>query len=420
MPRVLASAESFGFGPAAKLRSVCARLGGRGFACHFVGEGSALTFAECNRSTFASLTGLNSMTDLASIDAADVDVAISVMDPFMPVWAHVNGVPCVYVDSLFWLWQWPSERQDDLRRQAQRLAAIRDAEAALLDLAALPMHDGQFVAHLLSTVNCVQSSPGDSARADTLRRFTRVRKVEAIVDVSHRGSGRPSYWLATASGMINPLLPPPSAVDWLRAACQLIEEAADASGSPGQVVLAGNREVHELAGDMGSDRIKLMSMDHGAMLRTLNDAYACLTPPGLTTILECAGYEVPVILLPEQHYGHLANFQNMSRRHPGTFPHGLIDPDGAGPAAGKHLDETLAVADRLQRHFQRRDRVWQRMVAGVADGMRQVMRYRASLAAAQKVAIDRFVGGYDGVAQVVAAVESVAHGPRVPVTAQNR
>jgi hypothetical protein len=50
----------------------------------------------------------------------------------------------------------------------------------------------------------------------------------------------PKQWLATASGLLNPLVPMELAINWVRIVARLIDEAANASGSTEPILLAGN------------------------------------------------------------------------------------------------------------------------------------------------------------------------------------
>jgi hypothetical protein len=462
MTKVLVTAEAFGFGPASKLHAIGVELARRGIEAHFVGSAAALTFATSNADTYASITPMDEMTALAAIDPDGYDAAISVMDPFLPLWSTMHGIPCVYVDSLYWFWQWYPERERELQEQAAVLRSLSDVAKALAALDAIPMHDGQYIAHHLSTVNCAQRAPRAAARTRTIRGVENVHVVDAIIDLSHRRPAPPRQWLATTSGMVNPLLPEDLAVEWVRIVARLLEEAADASGVDEPIVLAGNPVILGLAGDVASDRIRPTPMGHRAMLRAMNDSFACLTPPGLTTLMEGAAYGVPILFLPGQHYAHLSNYHEIvACGDPDAFPHGLAtaarngsnggpsnrgssdggssdgglwnggssnggssnggssnggssnggssnggSSNGGSSDAATPLDGTLSVSDHLRHQYAERGEVWSRMVSGLAAGMRRVREDRRALCTAQDRVVRSFVGGYGGTAQVVDLVQS--------------
>jgi hypothetical protein len=408
MTKILASAEAFGFGPASKLHAVSAELRRRDVEVHVVAGGPSLTFARSNADEFDNIVAIESTEELAKIAADGYDGALSVMDPYLVLWARVNGLPCVYVDSLYWFWQWSPDREAPLQQQAAELTETTSVLDALRSLNQVPMHDSQYIAHYLSNASCVQGASTVGARTEAIRGLGRVEVVGAVIDLTHRGAARPQRWLATTSGMVNPLLPAESAVEWIRIVGHLLEEAAIVSGIDEPITLAGHPDLLARAAEVASDRIELVPMGHGEILAAMNEAVALLTPPGLTTMMECAAYGVPVIMLPEQHYGHVSNFREVTAcGGAGTFPHGLIDPDGSARASGDVLHQTLQVSEQLRHHFDGRTEVWLRMVRGVAGGMRDARDARERLRAAQAAAMRDFVGGYTGARQVGDVVGSI-------------
>ncbi|MFV2011035.1 MULTISPECIES: hypothetical protein [unclassified Micromonospora] len=407
MKKILASAEAFGFGPASKLHAVSAELRRRGMQVHVVAAGASLAFAQSNADSFDAVIPVDEPEELAKVAPEDYDGALSVMDPYLVLWARVNGLPSVYVDSLYWFWQWHPDREGPLQHQASQLAATINVLDALRSLSLVPMHDSQYLAHHLSDASCVQDASKVGARAAALRGLGRVEVVNAVIDLTHRNPGPPRRWLATTSGLVNPLLPAESAVEWIRIVGRLLEEAADLAGLTDRITMAGHPDLLARAADVASARIELVPLSHREILEALNQAVACLTPPGLTTMLECAAYGVPFIMLPEQHYGHVSNFREVTAcGSAGTFPHALIDPDGRG-RAGDVLDQTLQVVDQLRRHFENRSEVWSRLVQDMADGMRKARDVREPLRAAQAAAVHEFVGGYTGARQVADVVASI-------------
>ncbi|MFL6145131.1 MAG: hypothetical protein ACJ72N_25105 [Labedaea sp.] len=408
MRKLIVSAEAYGFGPAAKLHTLCTELARRGLESHFVGHDVALAFTAANPSAFGSIRPVRTMTELAAVPPDGVGAALSVMDPFLVLWASWHGVPCVYVDSLYWMWQWPPERAAHLRRTAAELRAGPDVAAALRRLSAVPMHDSQYIAHSLSTVSCAQRSPGTDSRASRLADHGRVTVVDAVVDLSHRSPADRTSWLATTSGLLNPLVPLELALSWLRSTARLIEQAARRSEGDEPVLLAGNPEVLDAAADLASDRVRLAPLDHTATLRAMNEAMACLTPPGLTTMLESAAYGTPVLLLPEQHYGHFRNYQELSRAGSlDAFPESLVHTRVSRTAESDVIEETRAIARQLRQHEAEHDHVWSRMVSALASGMTAARLDGQRLHAAQEAVILGFAGGYSGTAQVADVLEAV-------------
>jgi hypothetical protein len=407
MPRLLVTAEAFGFGPASKLHAICLELARRGFENHYVGQDVSLTFVQANRRAFASVVPVKEMSELAAVLPDGIDAAVSVMDPYLALWAGIHGVPCVYVDSLYWLWRWSAGEEAELQATAAALLSCGEVDAAFRRLSAIPMHNSQYVAHSLSTVTCAQRSPATVDRAGRVQGHRRVEVIDAIVDLSHREPATPSAWLATTSGLLNPLIPIELAVRWLQISMQMIDEAARLSGSDEPVTLAGNPDVLEHAANV-SDHVYVVPLDHHGTLRAMSTAIACITPPGLTTMLECAAYGTPLIFLPEQHYGHIRNYREISQcGAPGIFPQSLLDTRVSRQAEQDVMAETRLIMDQLTLHFDKRDDVWSDMVEAMAWGMEKARRNRAVLHMAQEAAIRAFVGGYSGVSQIAGILESL-------------
>lgn len=405
MPKVLVSASAFGFGPSGKLDAICSELTRRSYECHFVGRSTALAFASANAATYASITRVEAPTQLSETHCDEVDIVLTVMDSSLPAWARAWGIPCVYVDSLFWMWNWPADDRQRLASVISEIDGLTSPVAALDLITGLPFHAAQYVAHNLSTVSCVQNAPGVDERIPEMIDPGRFRRVSAIVDVSCLEQKRRDVWLATGSGMLNPFRSIEAAAEWVTIVSGMLDEAAEAVGIAEPIILTGNANVLSRVGH-SSSRVRLTALDHRAMLQTMNRAIGCLAPPGLTTILECAAYGVPVVLLPEQHYAHTANFHRFADSHPNAYPHGLMN-DGPDRRTGKHLEETIAIGEELRDHAERRNDVWRRMVFGLAEGMNEVRRRREQLLVAQQQAVEDVIGGYSGVAEVVSYVDEL-------------
>jgi hypothetical protein len=406
--KIIATAEAFGYGPASKLHAICSAVAREHAASHVVGNDTALTFARSNAGTYASVRSVHDMTELAAISPDSFDVAVSVMDPFLVTWAAYQGVPCVYVDSLYWFWDWAGITADDLRAATLAVTGASSVAGALEATARLPMHLSQYVANHLCSVACVQRTDAASAPARRVPDHPDVRIVDAIVDLSHRRPEPADIWLATTSGMLNPLVSVDLAATWLRTVGALLGAAAELGGCTEPMVLAGNPEVLERAAPDLPDRLEPVPLGHAGLLEHLNRAVACLAPPGLTTTLECAAYGTPVIFLPEQHYGHLANYRLLTSDggEPG-YPEALLSTRARRSVEQDMSVETASLIRQLDAHRAQRSDVWSDLVRSVADGMRRAREDRSRMAAAQDDLVRGMVDGYTGAAQVCDAVHSV-------------
>lgn len=394
------SAEAFGFGPASKLLAISAELKRSGVETHFAGLDVSLTFARTNADTYSSVIAIDRMDDLAGIPPREFDAVLSVMDPFAIVWAALHRLPSVYVDSLYWFWRWEDLDEKELQAQAYDVCGGGDVRDALRRLAEVPMHASQYMAHFLATAACAQRSPRSQARSKEMRWTRPVTIVDAIVDLSERTSENPQCWLVSGSGMLSSLVAVEQAVEWFRFVSDLIQCARAEIDASEPVLFVGNPDVLDVA--LRAKPSGRLPTNHSSVLRTLTTSVACLAPPGLTTILECAAYGAPVILLPEQHYGHVANYRAVEACGGGdVFPHALLHTVMRPDEVGDVLAETRAVYVDLKTRHEQRGMEWDGLVSAVAAGMDAACRDRFGLHAKQDAVVRAFAGGYDGVQQVV-------------------
>ena len=404
MANILASAEPYGFGPSSKLRAVTRAVTRNGHAVDFVGQGLAADYAAGERDSFRGLTRVAAMTELADRPRGDHDAVLSVMDPHLAAWAQVVGLPCLYVDSLYWFWQWDAGLEPLVGQWRQRCAAGAPV-AALAWFDAQPMMAQQYLAHSGNTVTCAQRAPSvDGPR--TQPHLGPMELVDAIVDTGYLAPRPPATWLACLSGLVNPLTPLAAATSWLDSTLQLIDEAAVRAGlGDTPVTLTGN------AGVLGSvdlpPRFATRPRSHADVLAAFNDAHVCLTPPGLTTMFEAVAYGVPLILLPEQHYGHLKIFGEFTGADPDAFPNGLVGLRTQRELGPDVAAATLGLIADLAARAAARDAVWDGMVDGVAAGLRSAGEDRAAFTAAQRAAVKRFASGFDGAAQSAAVLDDL-------------
>jgi hypothetical protein len=403
--RLLASAEAYGYGPATKLRVIAARLTERGHRVDFVGEGTAAEYTAGESASFASVISLGSMAEISEIAGHGYDGVLSVMDPHLVMWSFLKGLPSVYVDSLYWFWAWDDGIQ--AQRDWEVVTSARDVVEAVSLIASLPMSSAQYVAHRASSTSCAQRTWATSQRVADHPELGRVRVVDAIVDLSRYRTMPRTEVLACMSGLMNPLVSTQDVGPWLAAATQLVDEAMTCAGHPDTpVLLTGNHQVIASYADNLPPRFRHRPRSHTEVLDLLGSARVCLTPPGLTTMLEAIAYGAPIVLLPEQHYGHAKIFDEFRGRDPGVFPHGLMSPYSPGREKDAKA-ETHRLINDLSRRAVLRDDVWSALVTGVADGVRAATSDGEACSAAQYAAVSDFTGDFHGAEDVVDEVESI-------------
>lgn len=406
MRTIIASAEPYGFGPVSKLAAICRMLRNSGYMIHFVGSGTAFTYASVEPEAFdtATLGGANEMSRL--LGETGSLIALSAMDPLLPLCARTRGVPSVYVDSLFWMWDWPDEEALDASWQREILHGDGDWENTL---SRMSMPEAEYVGHRASTVSAVQRTPSTLDAADRPSSLLPVVETGAIVDTSRIASSPRSHWLVSLSGLTNPLVSTEQAVAWADATVKIFVDSvkrADLAGAP--IHLTGNAQV--LSHLETSPDVFFRPRTSGEVLELMNGALGCFTPPGLTTLFECAAYACAVIPGPPQHYAHETILREFAdgdlRAFPNAFPLSDLGVSLSGDAKADTAKIQAAVAE-LHRNLSRDE-----MVDRVATQLSTLVREQSTqpvlgVVSQQRDAIDRYVGGFDGCEEVCAIIDSM-------------
>lgn len=385
---MLCAAEPWGFGPASKLLAVLESLSGRTLP-RFVGTGTAADFAELHHKSFAGVERLSSPLDVLDLDH-DVEVVLSVMDPWAALWGARRGIPVVYVDSLYWFWDWPTDRSR-LRMAAgswltQSPAQVRHRAGALSGWQSLAP-----LAYEWSQEVFVQRLRGAGIGEERILQVPNMTPVGAIIGPSAaKGpvATERTGTLVSLSGSLSHAIPPDAADRYCRAVARVL----------GGVELAGSARytVHPglpSRGVLGSDVDIMRRADFNRALRT---ADALLAPAGLTTLLESAAAGACYVALPEQHDGHRPNLARFG--DPSLYPRLFVTD---------HEDVEATSPDR---YLAALDRAYSRMLCDSGDPtLRGLQRHAAWLGSRlkdaswrdetgvrQRQAALRLVGSFDG------------------------
>ena len=347
--QVLTSAQPFGFGPAAKLVGLVAYLAPLPLA--FVGCGIALRYIRLNDEHFASVFE----QDLATSDvrelAAAYAAAISVMEPNL-VYACVRaGRPVHFFDSLFGFWQ--TERSfQELARIAcvVRTGSTVEAEQAFR---ALPVHEAMLVSHLIATSSYVQTLPGVAERIATLARLgvDTIRETGPMIDIGRLrrlGSEAPPSsrtLLVNLGGFTNTFLDYDKRGSYINIILRWLTAGAESTRDYDEIVVCSGAFAEPYQKVVNGTLIRVGMLPHSELLDVLATRPVYLAAPGLTSLHEAVPLGVPMMLLPDEHYGHTHNRRSLAgtrlTRHASTFSDlGLATdiPDG-------DLEGTLVLAE---------------------------------------------------------------------------
>ncbi|MET9606680.1 hydroxymethylcytosylglucuronate/cytosylglucuronate synthase [Streptomyces sp. NPDC006512] len=288
----------FGWGSSGKLSAVLAALQDRSaLPLRFVGLASGLGrpllagHAVDGWYDLPDDPGLLGPSVREFVRSQEVRAAVVVLDGAAAKALLAAGVPTVFVDSLPFLW---SEG----------------------DRPALPLD---------ATVYCAQKSvelPPECL--EVLADARELRWVEAVIarprasapeGGARRNTGRPyRRALVSLGGLRAPNLADPE--HYPRLVVPAVLEALAAHGIE-EVHIAGNLP-RDLAGRLvdsstAPPRTTAGPLGHGAFLERLDACDVLLTSPGLTTLLEAGGLDVPTVCLPPQNLSQIFNGRYHSR-----------------------------------------------------------------------------------------------------------
>ncbi|KOG91754.1 hypothetical protein [Streptomyces varsoviensis] len=383
--KVLFGAKSCGFGPVSKLAGLARRLPRHDRV--FTGTGTALDFARRNADAFDRILACRPDGDAPQGLAADCDYVISVMDEELVFQAVAAGRPVMMVDSLFSFWQ----LSDSPRRIAELcLPRTRGGLPALRRrLSGLTVHERKYAAHLLADASIVQNFPGVPERmAETARLGKdRVHLSGPIVDeealqgvAADQGPG--SDLLINLGGFKNFLLDPGTHDEYLRLFSKWVPDLlADQRGFGSVSVCCGGfADGREGRVSVRGRTARFHCPSQRDFLRALATARHCMMTPGLTSLHEANALGRLALCMPEQHYGHIFNYESLA----GTAFHrlgcrfaDLIDgydvpaDDFAGTAAvAEHVGRLIEDDDAYARFRKRMNERVERYLA-VGDDERR-------------------------------------------------
>ncbi|MER6778112.1 MULTISPECIES: hypothetical protein [unclassified Streptomyces] len=354
--RILSSAQACGFGPVSKLVAITPLLAGS--RVDFVGQGVALDFARRHSHRFHRITeGDTSRHEDLAQDLADADLVVSVMDAELVFRAVRSGRPVLFFDSLLGFWL--TDRSfEELAARAQ-LVRWADHDTARYVFDTLAPHERILLAHLLARRSYAQNFPGVPARIAALA-ATGADHIELCGPIVDRGAlegaltepppERPAGLLINLGGFQNFFLDYESHNAYLDLVRRWVSELAVARPELGRILVCGGafrRGVTETHGDV---EVEYAFLPQTEFLRQLAHAPLYAVPPSLTSLHESVILRRLPLLLPEQHYGHIANLRALRGTVAGDIAASLTDLGSRFIVPEDDLEGTKAL-DRLTREL---------------------------------------------------------------------
>lgn len=315
--KVLIGAQSWAYGPAGKASAIAHSMKNNGVVTEFVG--TTTSYLLCDKSGhFDKLHECNSLADYEKLDKKQYSAVISVMDPFLALWAYKNNLPVYYADSMSWFWIW-----DNAEEVYELLPKFKenDLSFGFSLLEKMKPDHRQLVSHLISERIYSQGKP-------QIVEQTSVKAINAgsLIDLSYQKKSLRDTVLISLSGGISPATNLESAVNYANLVMDLLIDKIKEWPLATRFVITGHPDV--IANIKKTDiSIELMALSHPQFLAELNRAVVVFVPCGFTTVYESLAYGVPVVLLPENHNGHVYEYLTIS--HNATdkekvFPHFLF------------------------------------------------------------------------------------------------
>lgn len=368
---VLSSAFPFGYGPASKMLVIAKQLRNSDaiVKVDFVGDDVALTFARQNAQHYNSVM---SFDDISDIDASGYDLAICVMNHYFMIWAYLHNIPTVFIDSLFWFWEWDNEERliladnfiKDLQDGISFNRAMRLSEK-------FNSHELKYIAYRLADTVLTQDFAEEQymSRSHPVRDSITRTQIGPIVDTSYvnHESDRKNVLISLA-GTYSPLNREPQALAYADLVLDVFDNFINNLPTDTDIIMTANPNLVDKI-DLRNKRIRLTSLSHDEFLRQLATSKILFTPAGVTTIYESICYGTPIVFLPEQHDGHYKNYMRLTddKKYDDIFPELLFNTrlkreESSNPDLeilniqkliteklndSKHIDELKKVLDNL-------------------------------------------------------------------------
>ncbi|WP_162878035.1 hypothetical protein [Trinickia diaoshuihuensis] len=397
-PKLLLSAEPFGYGPAGKLLSIVERLRGGDFHLSFLGGGTAMTAVRMNQGFFDTIVEL----EAGRIHEHEAlirgcDAILSVMEPALVIAGYAHRKTTLYVDSLSFLWRSSIERE-----MLEKLSSeLPGAPALGYELANdMPMHDAQALAHYLAHACFIQRY----SNLNSTIAIANPREIDAIVPrhgepVACQGCDL----LVSLSGQLSAFADAVSSLDYANLVIDLCERIRAKAGGDTRIDIAVNPAVRKLIPQEQQRRFNMCSLDHRHMNEKVRTCTLLLAPPGLTTALESIFHGTPYLLLPDQHYAHHLNRM-------------ILDPAGQYAALDFGTRDLPRDPRAATRFLQERAKSqltspeFDTLADAAAERVCELLfdaALRAAAIRAQRAQFDACIGGFDGATHVTNEVKQL-------------
>lgn len=386
--KVLIGAQSWAYGPAGKASAIAHSMRKNNVVTEFIG--TTTSYLLCEKSGhFNKLYKCNSFTDYEKLDKQRYSAVISVMDPFLAIWAYKNNLPVYYADSMSWFWIW-----NNIEKIQKLLPKIRenDLSFGFSILEKLKPDHRQLIAHLISKRIYSQGKP------QTIKQTShKAINAGSLIDVSYQKKCLRDTVLISLSGGISPATNLKSAVNYANLVMDLLVDKIKEWPLAKRFVITGHPNVIANIKNP-APYIKLKALSHPQFLSELNRSLVVFVPCGFTTVYESLAYNAPVVLLPENHNGHAYEYLVISQHakdRERVFPHFLFTLETAFLDNINPIEKSMKLIDRhTVKYF--KDKIYRSFFKKRLEDCVKLFENRTDILKKQQDAVRRLLPRFNG------------------------
>jgi hypothetical protein len=300
---ILMGAQFWAYGPAGKANAIAHELKNLGRGIDFVGAETSYQLCKAS-GNFNNLYDFNSGPRLDGF--RDYRAVVSVMDPYLALWAHKRKIPLIYADSMSWFWRWKNIDPVPVRKVVSHIDKISFKEGCkALDI--MEPDQRQLFAHLVSDRILGQGSP--QVVAETKNKAS---NAGSMIDLNYIKKTKRDTLLISLSGGISPATNLSAALRYSKLVLDLLGDKLTKWPGAKRFVMTGHPLVISKIKKY-PNFLRLAALSQRDFLKELNRAVAVLVPCGFTTIYESLAYGAPVAFLPENHNGHVYEYLTITK-----------------------------------------------------------------------------------------------------------
>jgi hypothetical protein len=312
MKEVLISAQSFGYGPAAKATAIATGIRKKipNVRLTFLGFGTAKSFVSMNKDIFDEIIDAKKIKDIGKFfDRNNFGQIVAVMEPYSSVFGRQRGIQVSYVDSLFFFWNWEKKNSQNDISDLKAISRYSDEQALLKIMSKLDPHERQLMGHLAAERSFVQKFPGLERQDISASQIGNIFPVGPIVEDFEKTIERKDTLLISLCGQISPVVDFRHALSYAHACLDLLLPAINVLKKSVKPLLVGNPEIIKKMKQYVP--FEAGSLSHKDYMIKLKRSVGLVVPTSITSIFEAGYNKVPLLFLPEQHIGHCHNFRKL-------------------------------------------------------------------------------------------------------------